>query len=79
MPRGMRDQGVRLDTFESERDASPMKPAAVRPTGPAVMEPVVVDYADVNAPRASAKNSRYYSKQGRQSWWKRVSQIGRAY
>ena len=57
--------------------------------GGAVMEPVVVDYAtgnDFSGSGNSKKSSRYYSNlnegktgSSRQSWWKRMSQIGRAY
>jgi len=86
MPRGKQDEAMRMGTFESGDSTTPLRPAAARATAPAVMEPVVVDYADGHgstfAPnggaRPSVKNSRYYSKQ-RQSWWNRISQIGRAY
>lgn len=75
-----------MDTFESGDSVAPL----VRPTaaaarvssanGNAVMEPVVVDYAQPGTGSAK-KNSRYYSNlsSGRESIWKRISQIGRAY
>lgn len=66
-----------VETWESGTSAAPLRPM------PAVMEPVVVDYAQdgVGVGVGGGKqSSRYYSNLNeRGSIWKRISQIGRAY
>lgn len=73
---------VMMETWESNDSMAPLRPNAAVVSGGngnAVMEPVVVDYAAQDG----KKSSRYYSDlnagRERTSFWKRISQIGRAY